>query len=124
MPNKVGDIGFPMVLHPRDPDTAWVFPMDGTEVWPRTSPNGRPAAYVTRDGGLEWKRLDRGLPKSQGWFTVFRQAMTADRHDPVGIYFGTTAGDIWGSVNEGKRFKKIAQYLPHIYAVEAAELDR
>jgi hypothetical protein len=124
MPKKIGDIGFPMVLHPRDPDTAWVFPMDGTEVWPRTSPDGRPAAYVTRNGGLKWKRLDRGLPKSQSWFTVFRQAMTADQHDPVGIYFGTTAGDIWGSVNEGKRFKKLAQYLPHVYSVEAAELER
>ena len=51
MPRDVGDIGFPIELHPRDPDTAWVFPMDGTDVWPRTSPDGRPAAYVTRDAG-------------------------------------------------------------------------
>jgi hypothetical protein len=124
MPKTVGDIGFPMVLHPRDPDTAWVFPMDGTEVWPRTSPDGRPAAYVTRNAGEKWKRLDRGLPKSQAWFTVFRQAMTADQHDPVGIYFGTTSGDIWGSTNEGKRWKRLAEYLPHVYSVEAAELGR
>jgi len=124
MPKKIGDIGFPIVLHPRDPDTAWVFPMDGTEVWPRTSPDGKPAAYVTRDAGKSWKRLDRGLPKSQAWFTVFRQSMTADAHDPVGIYFGTTGGDIWGSINEGKRFKKLAEHLPHVYSVEAAELRR
>ena len=26
MPKKVGDIGFPIVLHPREVDTAWVFP--------------------------------------------------------------------------------------------------
>ena len=51
MPRDVGDIGFPIELHPRDPDTAWVFPMDGTDVWPRTSPDGRPAVYVTRDAG-------------------------------------------------------------------------
>ena len=51
MPKRVGDIGFPMVVHPRDADTAWVFPMDGTTVWPRTSPDGRPAAYVTRNAG-------------------------------------------------------------------------
>ncbi|MDP3511980.1 MAG: glycosyl hydrolase, partial [Sulfuritalea sp.] len=48
MPQQVGDIGFPLVLHPRDADTAWVFPMDGTEVWPRTSPDGKPAVYATR----------------------------------------------------------------------------
>ena len=51
MPAEVGDIGFPVELHPRDPDTAWVFPMDGTDVWPRTSPDGRPAVFVTRDAG-------------------------------------------------------------------------
>jgi molybdopterin converting factor small subunit len=42
MPGRTGDIGFPMVVHPRHADTAWVFPMDGTTVWPRTSPDGRP----------------------------------------------------------------------------------
>src|SRR6185436_18034519 len=57
MPKDIGDIGFPMVLHPRDPETAWVFPMDGTTVWPRTSPDGKPAAYVTHNGGKKWKRL-------------------------------------------------------------------
>ncbi len=64
MPRTVGDIGFPMVVHPRDPDTAWVFPMDGTTVWPRTSPGGRPAAYRTSDGGKTWRRLDGGLPEA------------------------------------------------------------
>jgi len=51
MPPEVGDVGFPMVVHLRDPDRAWVFPMDGQAVWPRTSPDGKPAAYGTRDGG-------------------------------------------------------------------------
>ena len=44
MPAEIGDVGFPMVVHPRDADTAWVFPMDGQTVWPRTSLGGRPAA--------------------------------------------------------------------------------
>jgi hypothetical protein len=122
MPKSIGDIGFPMVLHPRDPATAWVFPMDGTQVWPRTSPGGKPAAYVTRNAGKSWKRLDEGLPKEHAWFTVFRQAMTADARDPVGIYFGTTCGEIWASANEGEKWSCIARHLPHIYAVEAAEL--
>jgi hypothetical protein len=64
-PSEVGDIGFPMVVHPRDADTAWVFPMDGTTVWPRTSPDGRPAAYVTRNAGRTWQRLDQGLPAAR-----------------------------------------------------------
>ena len=119
MPKEVGDIGFPMVLHPRDPNTVWVFPMDGTQVWPRTSPEGKPAAYVTRDAGQTWQRLDRGLPVAQAWFTVFRQAMTADDCSPVGIYFGTTGGEVWGSLSEGEDWACITSHLPHIYAVEA-----
>ena len=51
MPAEVGDIGFPLVVHPRDADTAWVFPMDGQTVWPRTSVEGKPAVYGTGNGG-------------------------------------------------------------------------
>jgi len=120
MPKQVGDIGFPMVVHPRDADTAWVFPMDGTSVWPRTSPQGKPSVYVTRNGGKRWQRLDAGLPGSQAWWTVKRQAMTADVQDPVGLYFGTTSGELWMSRDEGKRWTCVARNLPEIYAVEAA----
>ena len=124
MPKAVGDIGFPLVLHPRDPDTVWVFPMDGSSVWPRTSPQGKPAAYVTRNAGRTWQRQDTGLPRAQGWFTVKRQAMTADAHQPVGVYFGTTGGEIWASRNEGRSWSCVARHLPHVYAVEAAGLGR
>ena len=124
MPEKVGDIGFPMVVHPRDADTAWVFPMDGQTVWPRTCPDGVAAAYVTQDGGASWKQLSKGLPQGQTWWTVKRQAMTADACDPVGLYFGTTGGQIWASNDEGGSWTCIEQNLPEIYAIEAATLDR
>ena len=122
MPRSVGDVGFPMVVHPRDPDCVWVFPMDAQTVWPRTSPDGRPAVYRTRDAGESWERLDSGLPREQAWWTVKRQAMTADRCDPAGLYFGTTSGELWLSRDEGKRWTCMARHLPEIYAVEAAEL--
>jgi len=122
MPADVGDVGFPMVVHPRDADTAWVFPMEGTDVWPRTSPGGRPAAYVTRDGGRSWQRLDRGLPQQQAWWTVKRQAMTADALPEPALYLGTTGGELWIGHDGGARWANIARHLPEIYAVEVAEL--
>jgi hypothetical protein len=122
MPKRIGDIGFPMVVHPRDAETAWVFPMDGQTVWPRTSPEGKPAAYVTRNGGKSWLRLDTGLPKSQAWWTVKRQSMTTDALDPVGLYLGTTSGELWMSRDEGARWACLARNLPEVYAVEAAEV--
>lgn len=120
MPKSVGDIGFPLVLHPRDPETVWVIPMDGSTVWPRVSPGGRPAVYVTRDGGGRWTRLDRGLPRAQAWFTVKRQAFAGDPFEPVGLYFGTTSGVIWASRDEGAGWTCIAEHLPEVYAIEAA----
>jgi hypothetical protein len=121
MPRDVGDIGFPIVLHPRDLGTAWVFPMDGSDVWPRVSPGGRPAVYRTRDHGKSWERQDAGLPREQAWFTVRRQGMTIDAADPAGIYFATTAGELWGSTDEGASWACLFRNLPQIHAVEAAE---
>jgi len=117
MPRAVGDIGFPIGPHPRDPDTAWVFPMDGGSVWPRTSPDGKPAVYRTRDAGNSWERQDRGLPRELAFWTVYRQAMTADTQDPVGLYFGTTSGEIWMSENEGADWRVLAQHLPVVMSL-------
>jgi hypothetical protein len=120
LPKRVGDIGFPMVVHPHDADTAWVFPMDGTTVWPRTSPGGQPAAYVTRNAGRTWQRQDQGLPASQAWWTLKRQAMTVDTLPVPALYLGNTSGELWIGRDEGERWANIARHLPEIYAVEVA----
>ena len=121
MPAEVGDIGFVMGVHPRNPDCCWVFPMDGTDVWPRTSPDGRPAVYCSRDAGASWQRQDQGLPE-RGWLTVKRQGMAVDQADPVGVYFGTTSGEIWGSIDEGASWQCLAAHLPEIYSVECGRI--
>ncbi len=122
MPKEVGDIGFPIVLHPRDPDMLWVIPMDGTTVWPRTSPDGKPAVYRSKNGGMSWERQAAGLPPRDAWLTVKRQAFAADAGNPLGLYFGTTGGEIWMSADEGRRWRVLARHLPEIYTVQAASL--
>jgi len=119
MPKTVGYVGFPMVVHPSDADTVWVCPMDGTDVWPRVSPGGKPAVYRSRNAGRRWQRLAEGFPQSQAWWTVKRQAMTADRGSPVGLYLGTTSGEVWASRDEGDSWRCVARNLPAIQAVEA-----
>jgi len=117
MPKRIGDIGFPIVAHPHDANTVWVFPMDGTKVWPRTAPGGKPAVYRSRNGGRSWQRLDRGLPRTHAWFTVLRQAMCADASPRLGLYFGTTQGEVWASNNEGDSWRCLIRHLPEIYSV-------
>jgi photosystem II stability/assembly factor-like uncharacterized protein len=95
--------------------------MDGTDVWPRTSPGGKPGVFCSRDGGATWTRQARGFPQSNGWFTVFRQAMKCDARDPVGVYIGTTSGEVWASRDEGESWKPIASHLPRILSLEVAE---
>ncbi len=121
LPKGISDHGFPIVTHPRDPKTAWIFP---NEAFPyaRVPHNGKPATFVTHNYGKTWKRQDDGLPTSGGWFTVKRQAMNSDTRDPLGLYFGTTGGEVWASRDEGESWARIADGLPEIYSVEVGEL--
>ena len=57
-------------------------------------PGGKPAAYRSVNGGKSWQRQATGLPKAQAWLTVKRQAMTADQGTPLGVYFGTSSGEV------------------------------
>ncbi len=120
MPAEIGDIGFTMVVHPRDDNTCWVLPMDGGTVWLRVRLQGKPSVFVTRDGVQSWRKVANGLPKQQAWWTVKRQAMAADAENPVGLYFGTTGGEVWMSRDEGRNWETMARNLPEIYAVESA----
>jgi hypothetical protein len=94
--------------------------MDGSTVWPRTALEGKPAVYRSKTAGRSWQRLDRGLPRAQAWFTVLRQAMCADAEPRLGLYFGTTQGEVWASSNEGDAWRCIARHIPEIYSVTHA----
>ena len=118
MPADIGDVGFPIAVHPSDPNIIWVFPIDGNEAWSRVSPEGQPALYCSHDGGDTWFRQDIGLPMRNAWFTVLRQGLTTDCLGEAGLYFGTTSGSLWMSDNEGNSWRQISVHLPRILAVE------
>jgi len=119
LPDEIGDIGFALIVHPTDQERVWVIPMDGSDVWPRTSVDGKPAVYATTDGGQSWSRQDTGLP-DRGWFTVLRQASAHDNQEQLGLYFGNRQGEIWASIDEGESWKCIQRYLPDVYSVEVS----
>ena len=111
------DFGFVMLTHPRRGDTAWVIPLkaDGE----RIPPDGKLAVHRTDDAGATWTRWDDGLPQSE-FNSVLRDAAAADTADPLGVYFGTRAGDVYASSDEGTTFTQLASHLPDVLCVRAA----
>jgi len=65
-----------------------------------------------------------GFPREHGYFTVKRQCMTSDQERSLGLYLGTTGGQVWGSFDEGQSWKKLVDYLPEIYSLEAVRLGQ
>lgn len=114
--------GFPMVAHPRDPATAWVIPLNGDDRG-RFMPNAAAAAWRTRDRGATWERQAAGLPQEHAYLGVLREAMAVDRLDPVGVFFGTSNGELWTSADEGSSWSQVAAHLPGIWSVEALVVE-
>jgi hypothetical protein len=120
-PGLPSTFGFPIRVHPRDPDTVWTLPLNG-DMAGRFPPDAACAVWRSRDGGRTWAPMREGLPQQGCFFTVLRQAMSGDARDPAGIYFGTNSGSVFGSFDEGDSWHEIARHLPTVLAVEA--LDR
>ncbi len=114
------DFGFAAAAHPHDRDTFYVVPLDPGHG--RCMPDGSAAVWRTRDAGEHWQRLDRGLPQSGAYLGVLREGMAIDTYDVPGLYFGTSTGQLFGSVDEGESWATLAGYLPGITSVEVAVL--
>jgi len=115
------DFGFAMAVHPDDPDCAWIVPLESDQF--RCTPEGKLRVYRTRNGGKKWEALAKGLPQKEAYETVLRDAMAVDALDPVGVYFGTRSGKLFGSANEGKSWSAIADGLPPVVCVKTARVS-
>jgi photosystem II stability/assembly factor-like uncharacterized protein len=118
--NLPSDFGFPVVVHPHEPETIYVIPIKSdSEHYP---PEGKLRVYRSRTGGNEWEALTNGLPQSNCYVNILRSAMTVDSLDPCGLYFGTTGGQVYASTDSGDHWAPIVRDLPKVLSVEVQVL--
>ncbi|MGU3493750.1 WD40/YVTN/BNR-like repeat-containing protein [Xanthobacteraceae bacterium A53D] len=115
--------GFPAAAHPRDPDCLFVIPLNG-DTKGRFMPDAKAAVWRTGDGGASWQAQRQGLPQDGAYFNVLRQAMATDTLEPAGLYFGTNAGGLYASRDEGATWDCIAPHLPTITSVETLVVEQ
>jgi photosystem II stability/assembly factor-like uncharacterized protein len=114
------DFGFPIVVHPHEPETIYVVPiLSDAEHYP---PEGKLRVYRSRTGGGSWEALTAGLPQANCYQNVLRDAMAVDTLERCGVYVGTTGGQLFASANEGDEWSVIADSLPRILSVEVQTL--
>jgi photosystem II stability/assembly factor-like uncharacterized protein len=115
--NLPTDFGFAIDVHAHEPETIYVVPIKSdSEHFP---PDGKLRVYRSRGGGNEWEALTNGLPQSNCYVNVLRDAMAVDNLDPCGIYFGTTGGQVYASADAGDNWTPIVRDLPAVLSVEA-----
>ena len=114
--------GFPIRVHPRDPQTIWTLPLN-SDAGGRYPPEAAAAVWKSTDGGDTWQAKRDGLPQEACFFTVLRQAMAGDARDPAGLYFGTNSGSVFASLDEGENWHEVATHLPTVLSVEVIDRD-
>lgn len=114
------DFGFPIVVHPHDPDTVYVFPLvaDGN----RIPTDAKCRVYRSRDAGATWEPLSNGLPDTPAYAPVLRDALCTDTADQAGVYVGTRDGCVYASADGGDNWAEVARHLPDVLTVRAAVL--
>src|SRR5258705_315726 len=100
------DFGFAMQMHPHDPDTVYIVPIEADMF--RATPEAKLRVYRTRNAGASWHPLTKGLPQSDAYENVLRDALSADSFDSAGIYFRTRRGELFSSRDGGDRWGELA----------------
>jgi hypothetical protein len=119
--NLPTDFGFPIDVHAHEPETIYVVPIKSDSH--HFPPDGKLRVYRSRTGGNEWEALTHGLPQSNCYVNVLRDAMAVDSLESCGVYFGTTGGQVYASSNSGDMWAPIVRDLPAVLSVEVQTLQ-
>jgi photosystem II stability/assembly factor-like uncharacterized protein len=114
------NFGLPMAIDPNNPDRAFVIPL--VSEMDRVTFDGRVRVYETTDRGASWTALTEGLPQEGAYLTTLRQAFCTDGQDPLGMFFGATSGDLYGTADGGRSWYEAARHLPPVHSVRMGRI--
>lgn len=109
------DFGFAMAMHPQDPDTVYIVPIESDGF--RCTPEAKLRVYRTRNGGASWHPLTDGLPQENAYETVLRDALATLA--PGQVFFGTRSGKVYASRDDGDSWGLVRDGLPPVVCVRA-----
>jgi len=118
--NLPTDFGFVVDVHAHEPETVYVIPIKSDSE--HYVHEGKLRVYRSRTGGNDWEALTNGLPQSDCYVNVLRDAMAVDSLDSCGIYFGTTGGQVYASADSGDNWSALVRDLPSVLSVEVQVL--
>jgi photosystem II stability/assembly factor-like uncharacterized protein len=118
--NLPTDFGFPIEVHAHEPETVYVVPIKSDSL--HYPPEGKLRVYRSKVGGNEWEPHTKGLPQSECYVNILRDAMAVDTLDSCGVYFGTTGGQVYASSDAGDNWSTIVHDLPAVLSVEVQTL--
>jgi len=118
--NLPTDFGFVIDVHAHEPETIYVVPIKSDSE--HFVPDGKLRVFRSRTGGNEWEALTKGLPQSDCYVNVLRDAMAIDSLDKCGVYFGTSGGQVYASADAGDSWNPIVRDLPGVLSVEVQTL--
>ena len=113
------DFGFPIVVDPADPDSAFVIPLIGAE--DRTTPGGSVKGLGDARRGRVVEPSRRRASRAARIPHVLREVFdTAGEGKGLQLYFGATSGDVFGSDDGGATWGTVAEHLAPVYSVRTA----
>ncbi len=118
--NLPTDFGFAIDVNSNEPETIYVVPIKSDSE--HFVHDAKLRVFRSRSGGNEWEPLTKGLPQENCYVNVLRDAMSVDKLDRCGVYFGTSGGQVYCSNNDGDSWNAIVRDLPAVLSVEVQTL--
>jgi hypothetical protein len=114
-----GRFGFPIAISPTG--DLYLMPLKNSEQ--RVMRGGKLIVYRSENRGKSWEPVPGDFLPTTQYVNVLRDGLAVDALEPYGVYFGTSSGELFYSLDRGERWQTLPGRFPRITAVKAWALE-